>query len=279
VTFLDVGQGDAAIVELPGGDVWLVDAGGVASAADVTSASATGQAIDRALAVFEASAIDLAIVSHPHPDHYLGLASLRAPVRELWSAEPAYAAGSAVPGPRTFGAIRDALASRGTRVIRPRLGALRTVDGVELTVWAPRFQPFPGAIEELAPDPVRSVNDNSLVVAITYAGRTILFSGDLEAEGEEAVVAAGLPHVDVVKVPHHGSPTSSSEPFVAATRPRLAVISCGVANAFGFPAPSVVARWRGAGAEVLRTDLDGSVTVTISADGTLNRRRYRGSRP
>jgi competence protein ComEC len=277
VTFLDVGQGDAALVELPGGDVWLVDAGGVASAIDATSASATGQTIERALAVFDAGSIDLAIVSHPHPDHYLGLAALTVPVRELWSAEPDDDEG--VPRARSFGAIRDALRSRGTRIGRPQLGALRTADGVELAVWAPRFQAAVGSTEELAPDPVRSVNDNSLVVTITYAGRTILFAGDLEAEGEEALVGAGLPHVDVVKVPHHGSPTSSSEPFVAATRPRLAVISCGVANAFGFPAPSVVARWRGIGAEVLRTDADGSITVTIGSDGTLNSRRYRGARP
>lgn len=275
VTFLDVGQGDAALVELPGGDVWLVDAGGTASATDASTASAPGQSIDRALAVFGKSTIELAILSHPHPDHYLGLAALTAPVRELWSVE----LDTTASGPRSFGAIARSLVSRGTRVTRPLLGALRTVDGVELAVLAPRFEQAPGTGESLAPDPVRSVNDNSLVIAISYGGRTILFAGDLEAEGEEALVAAGLSHVDVVKVPHHGSKTSSSAPFVAATRPRLAIISCGVANAFGFPAPSVVARWRGIGAEVLRTDADGSVTVTVGADGTLGVERYRRARP
>jgi competence protein ComEC len=280
VTFLDVGQGDAALVELPGGDVWLVDAGGVASAAAATSASATGEAIERALTVYGKSAIDLAIVSHPHPDHYLGLASLTVPVHELWSVDNEVdGAGAARRAPRSFGAIKAALAARGTRLVHPQLGAIRTTDGVELVVWAPRFEPGPGAIEVLAADPVRSVNDNSLVVAVAYAGRTILFAGDVEGEGEEALVAAGLPHVDVVKVPHHGSPTSSSEAFVAATRPRLAVISCGVANAFGFPAPAVVARWRGVGARVLRTDADGSVTITIGADGALGIRPYRGASP
>jgi len=77
-----------------------------------------------------------------------------------------------------------------------------------------------------------------------------------------------------VKVPHHGSPTSSSEPFVAAARPKLAVISCGVANAFGFPSSEVVARWQAAGAEVARTDQDGAVEVTISPSGTLAVTRF-----
>lgn len=276
VTFLDVGQGDAALVELPGGDVWLVDAGGIASATDAASASAPGQSIDRALAVFGKTSIDLAILSHPHPDHYLGLAALTAPVRELWSVE---LEATNTRGPRSFGAIARALTSRGTLVTRPLLGSLHTADDVDLTVLAPRYEAAAGTGEALAPDPVRSVNDNSLVIAIGYGGRTILFAGDIEAEGEEALVAAGLAPVDVVKVPHHGSPTSSSERFVAATRPSLAIISCGVANAFGFPARSVVARWRGIGAEVLRTDADGSVTVTVGADGALAVQRYRHASP
>ena len=124
-----------------------------------------------------------------------------------------------------------------------------------------------GAAEQLAADPVRSVNDNSLVVDRALRGRTFLFAGDLEAEGEEALVAAGIADVDVVKVAHHGSRTSSSPAFVAATRPELAVISCGVANAFGFPSPGVVDRWREAGARVERTDVGGAITVTVASDG------------
>ena len=78
-----------------------------------------------------------------------------------------------------------------------------------------------------------------------------------------------LPHVDIVKAPHHGSPTSSSELFVAATRPAVVVISCGRGNHFGFPAPSVLARWQTAGASVARTDTDGSVIVVVDAGGTI----------
>jgi competence protein ComEC len=87
-------------------------------------------------------------------------------------------------------------------------------------------------------------------------------------------VAAGLGRADVVKVAHHGSPTSSTEGFVAATHPDLAVISCGPANAFGFPAPGVVDRWRAAGAEIARTDRDGAITVTIDDGGRLAVARF-----
>ena len=269
VTFVDVGQGDAAIVELPDGAVWLVDAGGAASARNLATASAPGHTIERTLAVYGHHAIDLAILSHPHPDHYLGLAALTLPVRELWVADQT-AGASALP---SFAQIASQLAARGTRLVHPPLGALREA-GVELAVWAPRYQPAAGTPEQLAPDPVRSVNDNSLVVTIRYAGRTFLFAGDLETEGEAQLVAAGIGEVDVVKVAHHGSRTSSSPGFVAATHPELAVISCGVANAFGFPSPGVVERWRDVGARVERTDLAGSITVTVAADGALGVQRF-----
>jgi competence protein ComEC len=276
VTFLDVGQGDAALVELPDGAVWLVDAGGLPNAPSLAAATAPGTTIARTLAVYGHAAIDLAIVSHPHPDHYLGLARLAdaIPIRELWLADTTPSA-AALP---SLAAIADALAARGTRLVRPQLGALQRA-GVELAVWAPRYRPSAEAGEQLAPDPVRSVNDNSLVVTVRYAGRTLLFAGDLEAEGEEQLVAAGIGAVDVVKVAHHGSRTSSSPAFVAATRPEVAVISCGVANAFGLPSPEVVARWRAAGARVERTDLSGTITVTVGADGELEVARFALAKP
>jgi competence protein ComEC len=247
VTFLDVGQGDAAIVELPDGHVWLVDVGGNPSARDPTTASAPGAIVTRALEAYGRDRVDLAIISHPHPDHYLGLAALGVPVVEIWAVE-------GPPGP--FGRLAPG-------AVHPPLGVARREAGAELIVRGPEFEGREAA------DPVRTVNDNSLVVELRFAGRAVLFAGDLEQEGEEALIAGGVPHVDVVKVPHHGSPTSSTPVFVAATHPELAVISCGVANAFGFPAPEVVARWQAAGAQVARTDQDGAVTVTISPTGAL----------
>jgi competence protein ComEC len=218
------------------------------------------------------------VISHPHPDHYLGLAALRVPVGELWSAEDA--APSALPAarnatPPTFAQIAAALAAGGTRLTHPPLGIARREAGVELEILGPAFRRSNDAPAIEAVDPVRSVNDNSLVVAIHYAGRTILLPGDIEAEGEEQLIASGLSHVDAVAVPHHGSPTSSTPVFVAATTPELAVISCGPANHFGFPGPDVVARWVTAGARVERTDLAGAITMTISSSGIVEVSPFR----
>jgi competence protein ComEC len=253
VTFLDVGQGDAAIIELPTGRVLLVDAGGNASARNPATASAPGRAITRTLEVYGHTAIDLAIISHPHPDHYLGLPAIDLPIRELWFA----------------GHLDSRVIPRGTRIGSPQLGRVDLGGGVTLDVLGPRYEPIEHGPAILAPDPVRTVNDNSLVVVLRFAGRSILFAGDLEEEGERALVTAGLGHVDIVKVAHHGSPTSSSPELVAATTPLAAVISCGVGNAFGFPAADVVERWRRAGARVLRTDQGGSITVAVGPAGTL----------
>ena len=271
VTFLDVGQGDAALIELPDGAVWLIDAGGQASARDLAQAAAPGRAIERVLAAYGHARIDLAILSHPHPDHYLGLAGITAPIDELWTAEPndddaRSRPAAAMPG---FAAIAAELATRGTRLVHPPLGVARSTGGAQLVVWAPRYQAMAGAPVRCAADPVRTVNDNSLVVALGYRGRTLLFAGDVEAEAEDELVAAGLGHADVVKVPHHGSPTSSTARLVAATHPDLAVISCGRGNSFGFPSPEVVGRWRAVGADVARIDRDGAITVTIDDSGAL----------
>ncbi|MBA3397976.1 MAG: hypothetical protein H0T89_35455, partial [Deltaproteobacteria bacterium] len=151
--------------------------------------------------------------------------------------------------------------------------------GVELIVWGPRYQAAAGAPVVQAADPVRSVNDNSLVVEVRYRGRALLFTGDLEAEGERDLVDAGVAPVDVVKVAHHGSPTSSLPALVEATRPALAVISCGRANRYGFPASAVVARWRAGGAEIARTDLDGAITVRVDAAGGLAVERFAPAEP
>jgi competence protein ComEC len=118
------------------------------------------------------------------------------------------------------------------------------------------------------------------VVRLGYAGRAVLFPGDLEADGEAELVgngAAGLAiAADVLKVPHHGSRTSSGAELLDAVRPALAVISLGRQNRFHFPRPEVLRRYRERQVRVLRTDEAGAITVTIGPDGRISTACVRG---
>lgn len=270
VTFVDVGQGDAAVVELPGGKVWLVDGGGLpfVSAGTQEERQFLGESpARRSLLPYlrhrRIKSIDLAILSHPHPDHYLGLQAVarEMPIGELWSVHEKRAKKG------QFETWLAQLEASGTRVLAPGLGMREHQEGVRLEVLWPRY----GESTHAEADPILSVNDNSLVVRLEFAGRVILFTGDIEAEAEELLVSEFGQHLhaDVVKVPHHGSPTSSSAALVAATQPVAAVISCGIANRFHFPDSGVLERWQERALHVLRTDQVGSIKIEIARDGEL----------
>jgi competence protein ComEC len=261
ITFLDVGQGDAAVVEAPG-FVAVIDGGGTYDDTFDTGA----RVVEPFLRFRGIDRIDLVVLSHPHPDHLNGLFRLlsRFPVAALWTSgddgrNPRYrellalARQRNVPAPVPRSLERGAL---GLRLLGPWLGA---------GIGAP---------------PGTSVNDASLVVQLRFAGRAVLFPGDLEADGEGELVgnaAAGLSVAsEVLKVPHHGSRTSSSDELLDAVRPSLAVISLGRQNRFHFPRPEVLRRYRQRRVRVLRTDESGAITVTIDDRGTIGTGCSRG---
>lgn len=277
VTFVEIGQGDAAVIEVPGGEVWLVDGGGLPFVGRAlgrqrqrVAETPARQALLPYLRHRRIDHIDLVVVSHAHPDHFVGLQAVaRAmPISEIWSAHVQ----SEIPGP--YETWLQSLQEAGTEVIAPRLGTARSRQGAVLEVLWPRYAP-PGAARSDAPraqpDPILGVNDNSLVVRLDFADRRFLFSGDIEREAEELLVQEhrGQLRADVVKVPHHGSPTSSTPDFVMATSAAIAIISCGRANHFGFPDSEVEARWRDQAKYLFRTDLVGSVTLRVSPDGAI----------
>jgi competence protein ComEC len=106
------------------------------------------------------------------------------------------------------------------------------------------------------------------VIVMEYEGRKILFTGDIESEAERRIVLSGdVGNFDVVKVPHHGSRTSSTEAFVDATRPHYALVPVGRRSVHGHPHPEVVERWRDAGAEVRTTGENGMITVIVTNGG------------
>ncbi|MBI5497320.1 MAG: ComEC/Rec2 family competence protein [Deltaproteobacteria bacterium] len=266
VMMAPVGQGDGAILRFPDGAVAVIDGGGSFISAVDPGRTVLAPLLDQ-LGVQQ---LDLMVLSHPHPDHLNGLVTLaeRFRPREFWWT------GQQSRHPR-FRDLERALDAAGTRRVvfeRPAAGprvVQRTVGGVRVCV----LHPFP---ERDAPDaphhfPELSDNDNSLVLRFEHAGRAVLFPGDIEKETEAALAAdpdvAPLLRADVLKIPHHGSNTSSTDAFLRAVGARHALIGVGAGNTWGFPSGEVLGRMAAHGVDVWRTDLDGLVTVHLGADG------------
>jgi competence protein ComEC len=120
-------------------------------------------------------------------------------------------------------------------------------------------------------------NNQSCVLRVDAGGASMLLTGDIERAAEEALQKAAL-KTDVLVVPHHGSRTSSSAGFIAAAAPRWAVVPAGYRNRFGHPAREVLERYRAAGVQVLRTDLDGAITIILKSDIEVAAQRARHPR-
>ncbi len=244
-TVLDVGQGDAVLVDLPDGRAMLVDTGNVAPDAGAT-------VIAPLLAARRRDRLDVVVLTHPHPDHYGGLGHLldAIAIGELWDsgqAEDEDPDGAA-------SALLARARARGVRVRAP----------TELCDQPRRFGR--ARVDVLWPCPRYDIglgpNDNSLVLRVALGRRALLLTGDLEAHGEDALVARGAAlRADFLKVGHHGSRTSTTPAFVRAVAPRFAAISAGAHNRYGHPHAEPLAALRAAGAEVLRTGLHGGITV------------------
>jgi competence protein ComEC len=253
VTFLDVGQGDSAVLDLPDGEAVVIDGGGlVGSPIDV------GQSVlAPELRARRRDALAFAILSHPHPDHFGGLVTGLDGVGlgALWDTGQ----GEREQLGGGYAALLETMRARGVPVVRPgdlcgsrELG--RGLDRVSIEVLAP----CPG------PSSDRNPNDNSFVVRVSYGARALLLVGDAEREEEADLLARSRSSLraDVLKVGHHGSATSSTPAFLAAVAPREAIISVGRRNRFGHPHPLTLAALAAQGVRLWRTDRDGAVTVT-----------------
>ena len=250
VTVLDVGQGDAILVEGSRGGRLLVDGGPDPDRLLIE--------LDRRLPPWDRR-IDVVILSHPHEDHVAGLALLLGRYRIGRVLEP----GMRGPGPG-YSAWSRALAKAGAPNRRSiAAGDRLTVDDIDLRVlW-----PIRGKVPREPPDTGTGINNVSVVLLGAVAGRRFLLAGDVEQDIDPRLLAEGLPHVDLLKVAHHGSRTATTEPFVETVRPRVAIASAGTGNPYGHPARSTLDRLAAAGARVYRTDRDGSVAVTFDAAG------------
>ena len=255
VSFIDVGQGDSAFVRFPGGATMLADAGGLVSTSGPAAAPSFDigdRVVAPVLRLAGVRRLDYLVLSHGDPDHIGGANAIvnEFRPRETWEGIP-------VPPFQPLARLRAEAAARRLRWRSVRAGDRFVVDGVNVTV----LHPEPPDWERQ-----RVRNDDSIVLELNWRDASFWLTGDIGRAVERGLPSRmTLAPLRVIKVPHHGSLTSSTGDFVRAIHPTVAVVSAGRANHFGHPAADVIARYQDAGAEIFRTDKDGE--VSIDTDG------------
>jgi len=248
VRMMDVGQGDALLVTFPDGKTLLVDAGGVSLNGEFDIGD---RVLGPALRARGIMRLDYLAITHGDPDHIGGAASI---VRNFHPSEIWY--GTYVNNHQPSMALQSlALKTRSTW--RWLLAGDRIeIGGVELRV----HHPGPADWQR---QKVR--NDDSLVIELRLEQVSVLLTGDIGREVEnELIPTLDLLPTVVLKSPHHGSSTSSSEEFIQKLKPRVVLVSSGRANPYGHPVPHVLGRYARTGSRVYRTDLDGQVELTTN---------------
>lgn len=269
IDFLDVGQGDAALLTMPDGTTLLVDGGGrpninAREASDVgeeeegdaslsrDTRSIGEQVVSEYLWWRGLDHVDYILATHADADHIDGLSD----VARNFRVRAALVARTPADDPE-YARFSATMQTTGVPVYLLGRGDVMRFGAVEADVLWPTRTDDPAAL---------SRNNDSLVLRLRYGDRVFLLTGDIEKEGEAVLTSASEDlRADVVKVAHHGSRTSSTEAFVSRTHPRLAVISVGLNSIFGHPHKEIVERWRASGAQVLTTGRRG--TITVSTDG------------
>ena len=242
VHFIDVGQGDCALVVTPHGHAMLFDTGGTRD-----SAFDIGARVDVPyLLHYGVREVDYIFLSHAHEDHAAGAGAIlsRLPVKHVYTADEgrhAYAMSM------RLGDANPLL----SKLSRAAAGDTFVLDGVTVEVlYAPALDPLDNA----------TGNEVSNVYRIRYGDASFLFTGDLIREHEQRMLAAGTDaSATVLKIPHHGSHTSSSEEFIRAVHPMYAVYCVGAGNSFGHPHADVMERYKQMQVKTLRTDEDGAI--------------------
>jgi competence protein ComEC len=245
LTQLDVGQGDAMLVTLPNGKTLMVDTGGVSLSGEFDIGD---RVIGPALRARGVTRLDYLAITHGDPDHIGGALSL---VRDFRPGEIWYGTYVNNHGPSMK--LQSMAAAKRSAWRWLRGGDRLEIGGVELRVHHP--QP-----EDWQRQKVR--NDDSLVIELRYGQVSMLLTGDIGREVEQSLIPTlDLLPIVVLKSPHHGSATSSSDEFVGKLKPRVVLIGVGRANPYGHPVPRVLARYEAVGARVFRTDLHGQIDL------------------
>jgi len=242
VSYLDVGLGDAILIEAPRGVRLLIDGGGFHGSNFDTGRSV----IAPVLLSKKIRTLDYVVNTHPHEDHLGGLRSILRHFRVGTFVAPAGLVSQ--PAMRS---VQNVIRERHIRSLHLLAGdVLQLPFGPEISAYSP-----PGPI------PVEDLNDASVVLRMAFGDRSFLFTGDIGEDMERMLVLSEWPLASsVLKVPHHGSRHSSTHPFISAVKPELAVLSVGP-GIRGIPSRETMARYAALSVPIFRTDRDGCVTV------------------
>ncbi len=253
ITFIDVGQGDSAVIEFPYGTTMLIDAGGGAY-----RRYDTGEAIvARYLWSYKRSSIDYVVSSHPQDDHVAGLGFIIANmgVKRVYKSDCA-------PDTAVYRAFTDAVSGSGAQ-LSTITNTVQTfaVNGVNVRLFSMPHEACDAGIR-------KDINNDAVLVKLTYKKVSILFTGDIEKDAEGALVAAygDALRSTIMKAAHHGSATSSTGHFLDAVGPRVVIIPVGKDNPFRMPAKSVLRRLLSRGIRVVRTDRSGAITIITDGE-------------
>lgn len=253
MTVLDIGQGDAILLEGSRGARMLIDGG--------PDPDLLLSRLDEHIPAWDRR-LDLLVLSHPHEDHVGGMALLLSRYRVGAIAETGMIGNG--PGDHAF---RAELGQLGVGTVLLAAGDSVQLDNAALDVLWPRR----GEVPLHPSNDGSAVNNVSIVFDVRLAHRRMLLTGDIQEDIDPQLLAAGIgqpgePPVDVLKVAHHGSRTATTTALLSALHPSVALISAGLGNPYGHPSPDTIDRLEAMGAQVLRTDLDGNLTVT--SDGS-----------
>lgn len=242
VWFVDVGQADCTLVRC-GGETMLIDGGN----------RSDGPLVADYLQSLGVEKIDLLVNTHAHEDHLGGLPDVigAIPVERALLSSAGYDS--------AYGAdLLAALKGQNVPYDTAAAGETFMLGGADVQVVGPVSQ----SGEDL--------NNTSIVLRLTYNGRSFLFTGDASQEEEKEILASGCPlQADVLRAGHHGSATASSYVFLREVLPSFVVISVGAGNSYGLPSEETLSRCRDVGAAVYRTDESGTVLATVDGQGTL----------